>query len=252
MANEVVKYKNDLNLVPMRKFTPVELDLFFSICAKMKNKKTETVRFSFEELKLLSNYKPTGVKRFSEDLEHTYDKMLTLTYGENKEGIISRFVLFTGFEINTNEQYVDITVNSKLEYVLNQLENQFTRFELEEFVTIRSSYAKTMYRLLKQYKSTGFYKVTLENFRVLLDIPDSYNMSRIDQRVLEPIEKELTQLYQYLHIKKIKNRGRGRGGTVTHLEFNFSEKKEIIVPMFDWTEESIHSTPKLLMNNNPK
>lgn len=36
MNELTVKYKNDLNTIPMRSFNRAELDLFFSICAKMK------------------------------------------------------------------------------------------------------------------------------------------------------------------------------------------------------------------------
>ena len=50
MANEVVKYHNDLNSVPFRRVNSRELDLFFAICAKMKGKENKEVIFSFSEL----------------------------------------------------------------------------------------------------------------------------------------------------------------------------------------------------------
>lgn len=41
MANEVVKYHNDLNTVPMRNWTAEEMDFFFSIlvllCKQLQN-----------------------------------------------------------------------------------------------------------------------------------------------------------------------------------------------------------------------
>ena len=36
-----VKYHNDLNTIAMRKWTPQEMNLFFSILAKAKNKCSE-------------------------------------------------------------------------------------------------------------------------------------------------------------------------------------------------------------------
>ena len=36
MSNEVVKYHNKMNEIAFRKFTSIELDMFFSICYKMK------------------------------------------------------------------------------------------------------------------------------------------------------------------------------------------------------------------------
>ncbi|MCJ0727624.1 replication initiation protein, partial [Enterococcus faecium] len=38
MANEIVKYHHELNTIPLRKFTPVEMNLFFSIVSRMREK----------------------------------------------------------------------------------------------------------------------------------------------------------------------------------------------------------------------
>lgn len=235
MANEIVKYGNPLNSVPFRKFTSNEMDLFFAICSKMKNKGIDSVRFDFHQLKKLSNYKPTATARFSNDLENTYKKMLSLTYGKHENGRKEYFVLFTGFEIDENESYVDISVNPKLSPLLNELTNNFTRFELEEFTKLKSGYAKSMYRLLKQFRTTGFYLVSIEEFKRLLDVPLSYKtMSKIDEKILMPIEKELSNLFNDFVIKKIK-KGRGQGGKVVQLQFTFNERKS--VPLHNWLEE---------------
>lgn len=231
MANIKVRYKNELNLVPMRNFDSVEMNLFFSICAKMKDKGLSKVQFTFEDLRELSAYKPTSIKRFSDDLEAVYNKMLQLTYRTEEAGIREKFVLFTGYRIDENNQTVDISVNPELAYIINELSSEFTKFELQEFTGIRSSYAKTMYRLLKQYRSTGFYKVKIEDFREILSIPNSYQMSDIDKQVLKPIKNELSEFFDPLKIKKIKAR---KGNRIAMIEFRFKEKQEFEpVPMVD-------------------
>lgn len=222
MANIKVKYKNELNLIPMRNFDSVEMNLFFSICAKMKGKGISKVRFTFEDLKELSAYKPTSVKRFADDLEAVYSKMIQLTYRTEEPGIREKFVLFTGYRIDENNQTVDISVNPELDYIINELSTEFTKFELQEFTGIRSSYAKTMYRLLKQYRSTGFYKVKIEDFREILAIPDSYQMSDIDKQVLKPIKNELSIYFDDMKVIKHKARKRNR---IAAIEFRFKEKK---------------------------
>lgn len=58
MAGETVVYRNEMNLVPLRKFTSVEINLFFAMCNKLKEQDTNTLILSFEELKELSNYSP--------------------------------------------------------------------------------------------------------------------------------------------------------------------------------------------------
>jgi len=235
MANIKVRYKNELNLVPMRNFDSVEMNLFFSICAKMKDKGLSKVQFTFEDLRELSAYKPTSIKRFSDDLEAVYNKMLQLTYRTEEAGIREKFVLFTGYRIDENNQTVDISVNPELAYIVNELSSEFTKFELQEFTGIRSSYAKTMYRLLKQYRSTGFYIVKIEDFREILSIPNSYQMSDIDKQVLKPIKNELSEFFDPLKIKKIKAR---KGNRIAMIEFRFKEKQEFEpVPMVDWMKD---------------
>ena len=235
MADIKVRYKNELNLVPMRNFDSVEMNLFFSICAKMKDKGLSKVQFTFEDLRELSAYKPTSIKRFSDDLEAVYNKMLQLTYRTEEAGIREKFVLFTGYRIDENNQTVDISVNPELAYIINELSSEFTKFELQEFTGIRSSYAKTMYRLLKQYRSTGFYIVKIEDFREILSIPNSYQMSDIDKQVLKPIKNELSEFFDSLKIKKIKAR---KGNRIAMIEFRFKEKQEFEpVPMVDWMKD---------------
>lgn len=207
----------------MRQFNSKEMDLFFAICAKMKEKSQSKIEFNFTDLKALSEYKMTATKAFTKDLENVYDKMLNLTYREEKSnGDITKFVLFTGFSIKNSKKSVEISINPDFEYILNELTREFTQFELREFTNLSSSYSKTMYRLLKQYKSTGFYSVKIEEFRELLDIPKSYRMSKINERILGPIQRELSQYFEPFTITKIKSKK--KGNRIDRLEFSFREK----------------------------
>lgn len=233
MANEIVKYNNELNMVKFGSFTANEMNLFFSIVSRMREKGTDTVQFSWYELRYLSNYKPTSTKRFVDDLNNTYEKMLQLNYGSsyvaNKKLTISRFVLFTGFDITASVNDVDsgidagsgnveITVNSKLKHVLNDLES-WTRYSLEEFINLKSTYSKTMFRLLKQFRTTGLYVVKIDDFRELLNIPKSYEVGQIDQKILNPIKKELDTIFKDLKI--VKNKSRKRGNKILGYTFTF-------------------------------
>ena len=53
---DVVRYNNGLNTVPLRKFTPVEMDIFWAVCSKMKRKGTEELTFEFEDFEKLTKY----------------------------------------------------------------------------------------------------------------------------------------------------------------------------------------------------
>lgn len=222
MANEIVKYHHELNTIPLRKFSPVEMNLFFSIVSRMRDKEDKTVRFSFEQLKDLSNYKATANVRFVEDLKQTYEKILSLRFGRRSVSGLSYdvFVMFTRFKINgdTENPYVEIQLFEDAIPLLNNLD-EWVRYSLQEFSELKSSYSKTMYRLLKQFRTKGFAYFSKEDLHELLDIPKSYRESNLDQYVFKPIRQELTAIFLGLTITK--KYGKGRGKPVIGYQFSF-------------------------------
>jgi len=225
-SENITVYKNELNAVPFRRFNAVEMDLFFSICSKMRNKGINKVKFKFDELKELSKYSATSIEKFIHDLDKTYTKMLQLNYRvDNETGFgFERFVLFNKFKVDDKNQYVEISVNPDLEHIINKITGNFTKFELEEFTSLRSSYSKTAFRLVKQYRQTGFWKVSIEDFKELFDVPKSYPMNAMTMRVLEPIQRELEPIFKNLKISKIKAK---KGNRIEYIEFRFKAEDDM-------------------------
>lgn len=225
MSNLVV-YKDELNTVPLRSFNSKEMDLFFSICSKMRNQELNTVTFDFEDLKELSNYKITATKYFISDLENLYSKLIQLDFRIETEETIVKFVLFTKYKIDKINQTISIKVNEEFKYVLNSIFGGFTKFELEEFTMLTSSYSKTAYRLLKQFRQSGYYIVQVGEFKRLFDVPESYEMYNITQRILDPIKNELSNYFKNLKIIKLKGKGK-RKRFIEHIEFQFDPETDI-------------------------
>ena len=224
MSGETVVYQNEMNLVPLRKFTSTEIDIFFSLCNKLKEQDVKEVTIPFDELRHLSNYYHRSQKRFVKDLEHVYDKLLSLTYTERSGLSFKKFVLFTGYEVDVDTQELIVSINPKLKHVLNEITADFTKFELKEMTHLKSTYSKNMFRLLKQYKHTGYFKIQIDDFRERLDIPKSYRMTHINQKVLTPIINELSFIFNNLNINKIKAK---KGRKIEWLEFTFDAEKRI-------------------------
>lgn len=223
MGNEIVKYDNDMNSVAFGKFKEKELDLFFSICFKVRDMGTKKVVLSFSELKELSNYSNRNLNRFIKDLSNTYDKMLGLNIKiMHSELSFTKFNLFSEYTVNVEEKTITIQVHEKFEYILNKMlkEGNYTKFELIEFVNLKSSYSKNMFKLLKQWEIKKERKFNISEFRNILDIPPKYRMSEIDKKILTPIMQELGQLFSNLKLEKIKT-----GRNVTGLKFSWSNTK---------------------------
>lgn len=233
MANEVVKYQNDLNTATMRTWTEKEMNILFSIVAKIRDTSNYETMFTFTQLKELAKFKKNLTKKeFVDDLISVSKKLGSLNYLERTDDGMSAnlFVLFQTFKINGNDETLKVMVHPQFEYVFNKIGMEFTQFELDEFIRIQSTYAKTAYRLLKQYRTTGWWKVTIEDFRLLLDVPKSYRPSNIDQKILKPILEQLggsdeDAIFRNLKITKNKKAGRGRGGVLTGYTFTFEKEK---------------------------
>jgi plasmid replication initiation protein len=138
---------------------------------------------------------------------------MDLRFGsQSKSGLsFERFVMFTKFKINgdADEPYVDVEVYRDAIPLLNNLES-WVRYALTEFRDLKSSYAKTMFRLLKGYRTTGYAYFSKAKFNELLDVPKSYKQGDINKKVITPIREELTPLFKGLSIRKKYGKGRGK------------------------------------------
>lgn len=221
--NEVIKYHNDLNTVIMRKWTAEEMNFFFAIIAKARNQGVKELHFNTDEIKKLVNFTQKDEKRWKEAMKSTARKVTQLTYFEDNGKKFKVMPLFSLFEVDYEEKTVKVEVSKHFEYILNRLEVQFTQYELEEFTNIRSTYAKTMYRLLKQWRTVGKKEYGVNELRVFLDVPESYSNGEVTRRVLEPIQKELSNYFLNFKYKVIKSNK--RGNPVLGYEFTWKPEK---------------------------
>ena len=219
--NEIVKYHNNFNSVALKNFNGVEIDLLMAICSKLKNEDINEIKLEFSDLRRMVNSKHRGELRFIQNLEQMYKKLLNLSIRIETEDKITNFILFTKYEILKKQKIIIIKINEEFKFLLNKLINNFTRFELNEFISLKSNYSKEIYRRLKQFKHTGIWKIKMNNFRELLNIPEKYRMSEIDKKVLKISMEELNKYFNNFKIIKIK-----KGRKIEFLEFKFVPEKK--------------------------
>lgn len=214
MANEIVKLSNQFNNQALRKFNAVHLDLLMAICSRVKEQGTNEVIFTFDDLRKLTKLnKNLTNAELTEQIVEVNKRLLALNFMFEDEEKVIQFALFTRFITDKKEATLNVAVNQEFAFLLNDLTSEFTRFELEQFADLKSSYAKECYRRLKQYRQTGMWHVSVSDFRRLLDVPKSYQTRDLNKRVITPI---LDELHPLMHLtlerryKKTSN-GRGRG-----------------------------------------
>ena len=238
MVNEVVKYHNDLNTVVMRTWTSEEMNFFFAILTKAKEQGVKKLVFNTDELKELAS--SSRKYRWEETVVSAVKKIGQLTYFEQSEKKFRVMTLFELLEVDLEKRIVEVKVSSNFDYILNKLETQFTRYELEEFTSIRSTYAKTMYRLLKQWRTVGKKEFAIDDLKRILDMPSSYKSSEIDRAVIKPIKEQLSPYFVDLKVKKIKSNKRG----TPVLGYEFTWKKEITEAYDPHKYDKPKNTPK--------
>jgi len=209
--NEIVKYDNYMNSLKFTGFTVTDFNFLIALCSRMRDKSMTKVNFSFEELRNITNYKKSNsIKQFISDLERMNEKLMRITCKLTTKTEIIMFVLFPVFKIDVEKQTLTVRVNEDFAFILNELVKNFTRFDLSEFVKLDSKYSKTLYRLLKQYRTTGTYEVKIDDFKNKMDCPKAYNNKQFMQNVINPSLKELQNYFTNLQctVKYAHKRGR--------------------------------------------
>ncbi|GAA7203450.1 replication initiation protein [Helicobacter pylori] len=228
--NTYTTYHNNTNKVNLGKLSEREANLLFAIFQRLKDQGNTLIRFEPQDLKRMLNIDISN-ERLSEVVIKLWDSIKTADFwkiSETETSIIQEnYMLFSRCKIELNKpskdlKYLEIQLNDNYQYLLNNLGmGQYTSFNLLEFQQVRGKYAKTLYRLLKQYKSTGILSVEWTQFRELLDIPKDYKMRNIDQKILTPSLKELKKIYPFEHLSYKKERRSHDKRKVTHIDFYF-------------------------------
>ena len=223
MAN-MVKYHNDLNLMQFTGFGEKEIDTFFAICFKLKNQGDREVEMTYSELKDLINVGNRSDERIHNVVENVLNNLIRLRLKYEDDAVIILISIFSKIVIKKEERVFSIKISEDFAYLLNDFLKNYTIFDLEEITKLKSGYSKNAYRTLKQFKSTGWCEISLEKFRFIMNVPESYDISRMTERILKPITKELKDIFPDLKIKKIK-----RGREVIRLKFTWkvTEPKEV-------------------------
>lgn len=222
--HELTKYHNDLNRISTKEWTAEEMDFFFLIISRVRDKGTQEVVFSKNELVKATGYSGKDLSRLRDRLDRLVRHVGGLNYLYKTRTKTALWHMFNRFEIDWTDDYSDfnayIEVSPHFEYLANELQANFTSFEFQEFAGLRSTYSKTLYRLLKQYRQTGSAYFSSEEFRFLMGIPKSYRPTNITRTVFAPCLKELSPIFEGLEI--ITRKANTKGNPILGYEFTWT------------------------------
>lgn len=215
-------FKNELNDLILTKMSAKELDLFIALLIKFSELKTDKIKVSFLEIKKIMGINPrTSNKQFV----NTLDKMIIKSHQAIQKTEIAKgkkkyLSIITTTIFDEEEMTIESRINPDFKNLF-EIDNEkgvYTILDLKALVNFKSKYSKNLYRLLKQWETIGIKEFSIDEFRTSVDVPKTYLMKQIDQKVLTPILKELPEFFPGLNMEKFKN---GRGGKVTKIIFTW-------------------------------
>ena len=192
---DIVKYRNEFNLTNLNKLDKIEQDILFTMCSRITKNKTLEAEMTFAELQekaFLSERKYSWDKSIQK-LSSLGDKIVKIIFTVSNENGFIKMPMFSLFSADGDKENISVRLNSEFATYLFDIPEKigFSKFELEQFVYLKSKYAKTLFRfLLQNYK--GKWIVGFNDFREIMGFSKSYGVNTIIERVrkiLPEIEK---------------------------------------------------------------
>ena len=135
--------------------------------------------------------------------------------------------LFSSVEYK--EGIIELAFDPKLKPYLLQVKGNFTKYELEHAMKMKSVYSIRMYELLKQYVTFGKRKFSVEYLRDILHLQDKYkNFNGFKERVLEKAKKDCEKYSDITFTYKLIYSGRSVSDIVCFIKRKEGANKEII------------------------
>ena len=239
----LLKIHNDVNLLRLKNFNLYDYKILFTICSEVLEKGTELVQIPYTKLKdiLNLNNSKTITDKYLEDIvKTTHEKQKLINFNINNKFYEGEASLFTEiYKSKAGEKMFIVEVSKKTKYYLNKLAKEDTIANLKTLNSLKSKYSYRLFLELRQFKNANKKKYgntlccwrnfEIQDFRYVMDIPESYRMRDIDKQVINISKEELKPFFKFLEFEKIK-----KSGKVTNLiiYFDFAKEEEFEIEFF--------------------
>jgi putative replication protein rep len=225
---EVAKYSNDFNAVPLKDFSLVQKKILMTLIWLIKETDGSDITIDYDRFISLAQSKPRSLEEGIRLIRQTFRKILSLSITEiETETSYEEFMLFTARKVDKKNGEITVRVNPDYFSLIKDFANEYTKFPLQIGNSFSKQYTIDIYKFLRQFADTGFWVVTVENFKRYLAIPDSYGATKIREKIINPALEELKEFYPNLRLEEVKaKRKRGERGRpkVTSYRFHFDKE----------------------------
>ena len=191
-----IAYKNDLNAINLNGLSETQMNIFFTLLERLQYSQDNTIKIELNELyelaqiPLSTEFRKSILERLKVLQNYTfmYDPSPTKT---------AQLVILPYLEIDSEQKIIkaEVMPQFKERYLTSDFgKGKWTRYDLMEFVYLPSTYTKTIYRFLKQWRTQGKWEISYNDFKDILGIPHSYQASDIDKQIIKPSIKVLSEI----------------------------------------------------------
>jgi plasmid replication initiation protein len=142
----------------------------------------------------------------------------------NNPNNFTKFALLRDTEYKDGLLKVDISPYL-IPYIKEARDKLFTRFNIQNIKPLTSTHAIRVYLLCKQFENTGWFKITLKDFKKKLELEKRYSrIFDLKRRVLEVAKKQINENTDILVDYELEKQGR----KYTHITFKIKSKNKKI------------------------
>lgn len=229
-----VKYDNYLNLILFKGMSKLDNNIFFAILSKLQNKGSEEIIIDGVEIKKIIGDTIHNNEVLKKNIRELAKKIASCLVEFETEKSYKYFTLFRTLEVLKGKEFSIIArISEDFVFLLNDIKSGFTIFEVYEFCNLRSKYSQILYRLLKQYKSTGLLSMEWSKFLEIMNIPEKNTMVDIN-KIIKSSVNELANLVSknnmlpFENLTYVKTKTPGYGNKITGITFTFVAEKNKI------------------------
>lgn len=194
--------------------------------AKLLNSKPNVISMEIEKTAARIIKKTIYLRKILNDGSVEFQMINMIPYAEYKNGVFK-------FRLNY----------SIIPYLL-EINKNFTEFQLHNILSMSSSYAIKLYKLLYQYKNIGKRKFTIENLKIQFGVIDKYKQYSDFKKYI--IDSSITQINNKTDLE-VKYNEIKFSRKVSDIEFVFNIKKnQFIIPKII---EGININLSIIKNN---
>lgn len=212
--------KNDI-VDSVKEYNPIQLKIFYNILYVYKNEvqyakvdKDEEICVKLEEIKKIS-----GKKHITQDYIKEIITKMPNDIKFMKGNDFWKVGVFEYIKYCYEYGEIQFKITDKFSEILTEMLDKYTIIEMHNLSKLRSSYSIRLYELGRRYINQKHYAMKIDDFKKYFDVPRSYKMGHIDQKILTPAVKDLISKTDMTC--KITKKKKGR--EITHIVFEFGK-----------------------------